>query len=136
MQRSLRVFVSALALALVTLAAAPVSALAQTEHQGFAVYPTVLYIAPDYLLGAEFNLGPITMPVVYGNDTLWLAFESSPVGKFWTVGFLMAGLTTPNPSFDIALGLGMDWGNAFKAMGCITSTGNYFIAFGFTLTLW
>ena len=138
MRRSLLVTAIGLALTAIMPAAWANQTLTQEESLDFSftVNPTFVYLAPNYLLGAELKFGRVTFPIVYGDDTLWISFESAPVGKFWTVGAIIEGLAANNPAFDLAIGLGYDWGGALRAMGCLTSSGDYFLAFGFTMTVW
>lgn len=136
MKRSWLALLSALALALVALGAIGLSGYAQEEEENLGVYPTIVYVPPNTMLGAEFELGPFTVPVLYGANALWVSFESAPEGKFWSVGFWLLGLSPGPPTFDMTIGLGYSWYGWLKAEGFFTASGNYGLAVGFTLTLW
>ena len=136
MRRYLPVFVSVLALALLAPLALANDTITKDTTGNLGVYPTIAYVPPITLIGAEFELGPFTIPVLYGHDALWLSFESAATGKFWSVGCWIYDLSGGSPTFDMSIGLGYNWGGFLKAEGFFTSSGWYGLAIGFTLTVW
>jgi len=136
MKRSLLASASALALAAFVVGVLGLTAWGQEETPGFNVFPTFVYVPPITMLGAYFNVGDVGIPIVYGYDAIWLSFESATFGKYWSIGALVTGVSTPSPDIDAVLGLGYSINGALKAQFNVTTSGWYFLSVGFVLTLW
>ena len=127
---------TALALALIGVAVWGLSATAQEEPAFIGIYPTITYVPPVTLIGAEvaFDIGSFT--AVYGYDTLWTYVASSAIGKYWAVGVWIYDLSGGSPGFDMSIGLGYSWFGWLDLQAFFTATGWYGLAISFTLTAW
>ena len=83
-------------------------ALANTSTYAFGLYPAIEVQYMSYAIGPIILMGPTFTSITWcpPQDYVSITFGSSTVGPFWSVGLIIANLSSPPVYFDPHIGLG------------------------------